>query len=245
MRFLRGILGAVGLVVAGTVIAGLIWTASGPSLGSEAELVMSAYSTIEIQSEPWLSFDPEGATTGVILYPAARVQPEAYAPLARQLAERGLLVVIVDPILRAPLLASNAPDGIISDFPEVELWAVGGHGFGGMMAASYLDRRTEVDGLVLMGTLTPTFVDLSNRDVVAISIVGSLDGFVSVVDIEESTARMPSAFTIAHIDGANHAHFGDFGELVRDGTADIPAAQQRSRTADLIAEALEHLGVSG
>ena len=113
------------------------------------------------------------------------------------------------------------------------------------MAASYLDRRPEVDALVLMGTVTPTFVDLSDRDVVAVSVVGSLDAFVSVVDIEESTARMPSTFTIAHIDGANHAQFGDFGELTRDGTADIPAAQQRNRAAELIAEALEFLGASG
>ena len=238
-------LGAVGLAVTGIVIAGLVWTASGPSLGRAVDLAMNAHSAIEIQSEPWLSFEPEGATTGIILYPAARVPAAAYAPLARQLAERGLLVVVVDPPFRAPLLASNAPDGIISDFPEIESWAVGGHGFGGMMAASYLDRRPEVDGLVLMGTVTPTFVDLSNRDVVAVSVVGSRDGFVSVVGIEESTARMPSTFTIAHIDGANHAQFGDFGELARDGTADIPAAQQRNRAADLIAEALELLGASG
>jgi hypothetical protein len=238
-------LGAVGLVMAGFVVAGLVWTASGPSLGRAAALAMNVHETIDIQSEPWLSFEPEAATVGLILYPAARVQAEAYAPLARQLAERGLLVVIVDPPFRAPLLANNTPDGIVSDFPEIEVWAVGGHGFGAMMAASYLDRRPEVQALVLMGAVTPTFVDLSNRDVVAVSVVGSLDGFVSVVEIEESKGRMPSDFVIAHIDGANHAQFGDFGELVRDGTADLAAAEQRYRAADLIADALAGLGASG
>ena len=47
------------------------------------------------QGESYLAFGDPAAETGIVLYPGAKVEYTAYAPLMRELAERGYLAVVV------------------------------------------------------------------------------------------------------------------------------------------------------
>ena len=55
-------------------------------------------------------------TTGIVLYPGARVDPESYAPtMAPLVAERDVLVVIPEMPLNLAVLDSSAADDVIDD----------------------------------------------------------------------------------------------------------------------------------
>ena len=79
------------LAVAGFVI----WANSGPAPMPEALAALQSDETVQVETEPWLTFQPVGdePTTGLILYPGGRVDPRAYAPTARAKAVRILALV--------------------------------------------------------------------------------------------------------------------------------------------------------
>jgi hypothetical protein len=224
----------VGLVVLGLGLVSLVWASSGPNAGRDSEVALNAHPSIEVLEEPFLSFEPAEADVGLVLFPDTRVQAAAYAPLARILAERGVLVAVVRPWFRVPFLSPDAPSAVFEYFPDIEKWVVGGHGAGGKLAARYAGNHPDVSGLVLLGALSSERTDLSESNLAALSIVGSDDGFVSVIEVEGSSSRMPMRFKIIPIDGANHAFFGDYGEIGLDGEATITASAQRNRAAQEI-----------
>ncbi len=224
----------VGLVVLGLGLVSLVWASSGPDAGSDSEVALNSHPSIEVLEEPFLSFRPAEADVGLVLFPDTRIQATAYAPLARILAERGVLVAVVQPRFRVPFLSPDAPSAVFEYFPGIETWVVGGHGAGGEVAARFVGNHPEVSALVLLGALSSERTDLSESNLAALSVVGSDDGFVSVIEVEASSSRMPLRFEIIPIDGANHTFFGDYGELGLDGEATITASAQRNRTAEAI-----------
>jgi hypothetical protein len=104
------------------------------------------------QRAGYITFLPVGQspTTGFIFYPGGRVDYRAYAPVLRMIAQQGYFVAVVDVNLNLAFFEINAADAVISNHPEVEHWAVGGHSLGGVAASSYAAKHLEdVDGLVL------------------------------------------------------------------------------------------------
>ena len=86
------------------------------------------------QNGNWV-FAPESPTAGLIFYPGGKVENTAYAPLLHDLAEGGILCVLVKMPCNLAVLGMNAADGIPECFPEVTDWYIGGHSLGGAMAA--------------------------------------------------------------------------------------------------------------
>lgn len=80
-------------------------------------------------------FAPESPTAGLIFYPGGKVENTAYAPLLHDLAEDGILCVLVKMPCNLAVLDRNAADGIPERFSEVTDWYIGGHSLGGAMAA--------------------------------------------------------------------------------------------------------------
>ena len=97
------------------------------------------------------------------------MQAEAYAPLMRDLADRGFLCVIVPMPFNLAVLDANGADGVQERFPAVQRWILMGHSLGGVMAAGYLDGHARSwDGLVLLGAYFTA--DLSDDGVTVLSI---------------------------------------------------------------------------
>ena len=101
---------------------------------AEDALVSDRFVTVTEQDGNWV-FVPESPTAGLIFYPGGKVENTAYAPLLHDLAEDGILCVLVKMPCNLAVLGMNAADGIPECVPEVTDWYIGGHSLGGAMAA--------------------------------------------------------------------------------------------------------------
>jgi dienelactone hydrolase len=210
----------------------------------EALAALETDSAVRVESDPWFAFWPQDRqpTSGVILYPGGRVDPRAYAPAARALAEEGYLAVITPMPLNLAVFDSGAAAGVVAAYPEIKTWVVGGHSLGGTMAAGYVEANTNViDGLALWASY-PADDTLAMRNKPAVlSIYATNDGLSTTEDIAASQANLPADTHWVEIAGGNHAQFGWYGEQPGDGQATISRLQQQEQIVAATAELLEVL----
>jgi acetyl esterase/lipase len=221
-------------IVTVAVVGFVIWAQDAHPPEPEALAALNETSAIEIETEPWLSFNPtspgQPVTTGLILYPGGRVDPRAYAPVARLIALRGYRVVIVPMPLNLAFFAPRRADAVIAAYPEVQTWAVGGHSLGGAMAALYVDRSAPdaVAGLALWAAYPAEPNDLSDaEELTAVTIYGTRDGLMTEEEFESSWALLPPITRRVTIEGGNHAQFGAYGPQNGDQSATISAQSQQ------------------
>ena len=185
------------------------------------------------QGAHYVAFGDPAAETGLVFYPGAKVEYTAYAPLMRDLAERGYLAVVVEMPFNFAFFGIDAADEVRAAFPQVSEWWVGGHSLGGSMAAHYAADHAEdgaLAGLVLLGAYTAS--DLSASDLGALVVYGSEDQVLNRGKLADSAALMPEGARTIEIVGGNHAGFGAYGPQEGDGTATVSAEEQQGQTAD-------------
>lgn len=195
--------------------------------------------TVTVTDRAWLAFLPHTPpTTGFIFYPGGRVPAEAYAPIARQLAEEGYLSVIVYAPLNLAIFNPDAALPIMENFSAVEKWVVGGHSLGGSTASIFAENNPDaVDGIVFIASY-PVGDALIDSDLIISSIYGTNDGLATVKNIDESRLNLPADTSFVEIEGGNHAQFGYYGEQSGDNLATITHEEQISQTIDAILDVL-------
>lgn len=216
------------------ILAAWAWSALAPPPADAVRQALEPSAELSVATEPWLVFQPGDAPPGVglILYPGGLVDPRAYAPLARALAEAGYLVVVPPMPLRLAVLAPDTAAEIQAAFPTVERWVVGGHSLGGAMAARFAAENPDaVDGLVLWAAYPPDESDLSTAGIPVISIRGTQDGLTSAEDLRAARDRLPASTRWIEIEGGNHAQFGWYGEQRGDLPASITREAQQAQVA--------------
>lgn len=163
------------------------------------------------------------------------MQAEAYAPLMRDLADRGFLCVIVPMPFNLAVLDANGADGVQERFPAVRRWILMGHSLGGVMAAGYLDGHARSwDGLVLLGAYSTA--DLSDDGVTVLSITGGFGrGAEPPGRPPTNEGNLGEDARELVIPGGNHAQFGSYGPQDGDGEASLSPEEQRALTADEVA----------
>lgn len=190
----------------------------------------------------WIVFQPLNAprSTGFIFYPGGRVDPRAYAPQARAIAEQGFLVVITPMPLNLAVFGANRAEEVIKAFPEIEHWVIGGHSLGGAMAANFARNHAgAVEGVVFWAAYPAASDSLADRnDLTVYSIYGTLDGLATPDQIEASRALLPPTARFIPIEGGNHAQFGWYGDQPGDNPATVSRSQQQQMTVDATVEAL-------
>jgi dienelactone hydrolase len=210
----------------------------------EAIAALRSDGQVVVQTEPWLIFRPASgaATTGLIVYPGAKVDPRAYAPAAHAIAARGYLVAIVPMPLNLAIFGSDRAGSVIAAFPEVRHWAVGGHSLGGAMAARFAYRHPRaVQGLVLWAAYPASSDNLSISGLQVASIYGTRDGLATVAKIEASRPLLPAATQWVAIEGGNHAQFGWYGAQPGDNPAAIDRNAQQGQIVAATAALLQSL----
>ncbi len=228
----RAILFALLPLIGVVAFGALLWL--GVPIGAlmpEAETALQSDALVRVNRERWITFEPTDAdnSSGFIFYPGGRVAPEAYAPLARALAEAGRLSVIVPMPLNLAILSPDAASDVITAFPSIERWVIGGHSLGGVMAARFAhNHRDRVYGLALLAAYAEAHVDLSGSNLAVAVIYGDRDGLVAIDEVEGSLERLPAATEATKIIGGNHAQFGWYGEQSGDLPAQISREEQRS-----------------
>ena len=178
-------------------------------------------------------FETEGAECGFIFYPGAKVEHEAYIPLMKALAEKGILCALVEMPLYFPLADADAAEKVLETYPDISRWYIGGHSLGGYAASMYLEKEHEkYEGFVLLASYSGK--DLSKTELDVITIYGSEDAIMNRERYEEGLALLPETFQEMVIEGGCHAYFGMYEGQDRD-LAVITNKDQIKLTADLIA----------
>ena len=221
----------------------------------EAREALRSDPRVRVDVGRWLGFFPEppapgdralrppGSPTGLILYPGGFVQPEAYGPVARKIAEAGHPVVIVPVTLRLAFFDIEAADPVPAAFPDVARWAVGGHSLGGVASAWYAREHPErIAGVVLWAAYTDDGHSLAGTTVPVLSISGTLDGNVTPARIAASRLTLPSSTRYVAIEGANHAQFGAYRFQMNDAAATIAREEQHRQIATATVAFLDTLG---
>ncbi len=218
------------LLIFGVMLAWLL-TPMGPM--PEALDAIQGSPGVQVEQGPWLVFRPvEMNGTGFILYPGARVDYRSYAPDALEIARQGYLVIITPMPLNMAIFDPSAAEEVIKAFPEIKLWAIGGHSLGGVMAAQYLSEHpADLEGLVFWASYPASNNDLSQLPIKVASISGSVDGFSTPDKINASKPLLPADTVWVVITGGNHNQFGWYGFQNGDGIATISREDQTRQVA--------------
>jgi pimeloyl-ACP methyl ester carboxylesterase len=233
------------MIIIALALGGFVFWAETP-LGPMPEALdaLESDGAVRVQTEPWLEFWPQGGdpSGGVILYPGGRVDPRSYAPAARALAEEGYLAVITPVPLNMAFFDMNAAADVITAYPQIETWVVGGHSLGGVAAASFAAANAGLaDGLLLWASYPSGDALAARTDLDVTSIYATNDGLTTLEDIEASRANLPAGTHWVEIAGGNHGQFGWYGDQPGDGQATISRQEQQDQIIAATAEQLELL----
>ena len=215
------------------VLSGVfIWWGSHPlEAMPEAIAAMESDQNIEVSSGDWIVFNPRKEThrLGIIIYPGGRIDPIAYAPLAKKFATGGDLVIIPKMPLNLAVFGIKIADEIINAYPEIQNWVIGGHSLGGAMAVEYVSANpSAVDGLFLWASYFAAKRNLQDHaKLECLTIYGTMDS--DLEKIRASRKRLPSITMWHEIEGGNHAQFGWYGKQHGDGSAIITREVQQEQ----------------
>ena len=226
-------------VILGLIIVGLVFIASffmsSYSPNSMAMDNLEDSQLVDVTVDDFITFTPKNvtATTGLILYPGAKVEAEAYAPLANKIAQAGYEVIITPMPLNFAIFDYDIANEVISKFPNIKNWAISGHSLGGVMAAKYASENSNIEGLILYASY-PQGDELKDSDIAVTSIYGSVDGVANLEKVKGAKDLLPTSTTFVEIIGGNHAQFGYYGNQSGDGIAQISPELQQNQAANKI-----------
>ena len=232
----------IGIVTLLGIIGFITWglTPLGPSSEALAALESNVHVTVEDKGN-FIVFTPTShiPITGFILYPGGHVDYRSYAPIAQEIASHGYRVSIVRMPLSLAVFGIDRADEVISAYPDMRYWVIGGHSLGGSMAAAYARSHSDkVQGVVFWASYPSTSDDLSTTDLKGLSTYGSNDQVLDRDNFNDTVSLLPHGTILQVIQGGNHAQFGNYGLQPGDGTATISAADQQAQAADLTARLL-------
>ena len=191
--------------------------------------------------------EPKGRT-GLLFFHGAVVEPGAYAPLIRAVAENGFIAAIVKLPYRFAPFESHRREAIgralqiVARTEAVDKWVVAGHSKGGGVAAELVHAdRSSASALILIGTSLPKDFDLSDIAIPVKKVFASNDGIATVERIESTKRNLPEHTEWIEIVGGNHSQFGYYGHQLFDGVATINRTEQQRRTLEEILATLETL----
>ncbi|MGL5346204.1 MAG: alpha/beta hydrolase [Peptostreptococcaceae bacterium] len=219
-----------------------IWVATPYKAASVANTALISDENVKVNIGDFISFTPQNTevTKGLILYPGAKVDAKAYAPLAKGVAKEGYEVIIVDMPLNFAMLGTNKAQKVIKEYPHIKNWAIGGHSLGGVAASKFIIDNPQIDGLILLASY-PMGDELKNLGVDVLSIWGSKDGVLNFENLIASKMKLPVETEYVEIEGGNHAQFGDYGQQKGDHNAIISADEQLKITEDSITNFLKNI----
>ena len=122
-----------------------------------------------VKTSNGLLLDGPGNDTALIFYPGAKIEYTAYAPMFKDLSEKGIDCYLVEMPFNLALLGQNSADEII-DSGNYSHYFISGHSLGGAMAASYVNSTNKTDGLILFASYSTCKIEKP-----VLSIYGSED----------------------------------------------------------------------
>lgn len=238
-RALKSIIIILSILLLGT-ISFILWANNNYKPTAEAMSILKNEDTIDISEDEFITFIPKNKeiNKGFIFYPGGKVSEEAYSLLAKGIADEGYLVVIVPMPLDLAVFSPNKAEKVVEKYSDIDVWAIGGHSLGGVMASKFASENNNIKGLALYASY-PSGDELKDKEIEVVSIYGSEDG---VADLEKiRKANLPKNSTLFEIKGGNHAQFGSYGEQEGDNKATISSEEQIKEAVDITVKMIEKL----
>jgi len=207
-----------------------------------ASLYSSEAYTVQNNSNS-ITFTPtrNKSSTGIIFYPGAKVQPEAYSVLASKLAQHGYTTIIVKMPFNLAIFGVNKASDIINQNNGINTWIIGGHSLGGVFASDFaVNHQDKIKGVIYLASYPNA--NASNANFKALSIRGSLDGLATPDQISKNMDKFPLNTTFVTIEGGNHYNFGNYGVQSGDNNSTITREEQQNLTVSYIINFIKNLG---
>ena len=223
------VVGGVVLLLAAVCAGAFFWYVSDYYRAEDTALAVLAQETgISVQDNLTILSPSYPTDTGVVFYPGAKVEAEAYLPLLDQIRQTGVSCILVHMPFHMAIFDANAAEEVFGQFPQIEHWYMAGHSMGGAMASQFASQHPEeIDGLILMGA----YIYGDYPDEKTLTVYGSLNQ--SVEDNIDYTEN------IVEIEGGNHAQFGNYGPQEGDLPATMSAEEQQRQTVEAITRFLQ------
>jgi pimeloyl-ACP methyl ester carboxylesterase len=204
-----------------------------------------------LEDEEMLRFEPcRAQPMGLLFFPGSLVDPEAYAPFLRSVAEAGHPAVLVKLPLRGYATEAAYIEGAYRARKVLASgrWMIGGHSKGGFFAAEFAGRNPGAGGakgLILVGTTHPRDRDLSQLAIPVTKILATRDKIAPLKRALRNAARLPPGTKWVLITGGNHSQFAHCGFLFGDRWAAISHDQQQRELVAAVVTALRNRRRSG
>ena len=239
-RRLRKTVGAVLLlIVISAFIYGGIWFMASYEPDMLSLIAMQTNDRVTVdETDDYISFAPISGTSkpGLLYYPGAKVEPEAYAVMAQRLAEAGIPVIIAKMPFNFAIFDADKALALKQTLGIADTWAIGGHSLGGSMAAKVAyENQNAFDALILFASYPAgKSNDLSASPLKVLSISGSKDAFVTKEKIDDKKPFLPLETIYYDIEGGNHSQFGNYGLQKGDNVATIASEAQMDLIVELV-----------
>lgn len=196
-----------------------------------------------LENDSWLVMTPnqDVSATGLIMFPEGQMDIRTYAPIGQAIAQSGYQVIFLSRRLEQEFNPDEERQRIkevMIAYPEIEQWFVGGHTWGGQIAADFASEfPDEVGGVVLWAGRLNETTTLADSSLPVLMIYGSLDD-ENVGLLEAERPFLPPHTIWIKIEGGNRVQFGNYGPMAADVGATISNQEQQRQTVAAITEFL-------
>ncbi|GIW24884.1 alpha/beta hydrolase [Meiothermus sp.] len=187
-----------------------------------AQAALQTDAQVQVRAAPygWVFLPTGPVKGGLAFYPGGLVEPQAYAPVMRRIAQGGYRVALLQVRFNLAVTEQGKARQAMAEAPQLP-WAVGGHSLGGVVASNFADSNPSVKALVMWAAYPQN--DLSGRALPTLALFAEKDGVIRQEQLEASQNKFPKNTERQTIPGLNHAGFGAYGPQRGDNPATIPA----------------------
>ena len=229
----------------------IVWSIVAYRANAEARAAAESDSAVRVtRADGVWRFVPgqtPASLTTLIFFPGALVDPRAYAPLARAVANAGYPVILVELPRRGAFGGADSPElesRIRSVLAEAKGGpvVVAGHSRGGVVVSQIAARNAALlSGIVIVGSSHPRDHDLSALAVPVTKIVGTRDGLASPSEVRHNAHLLPPHTRWIWIKGGNHSQFGWYGFQPLDRWPRVTASAQRATMIQGVLETIRRI----
>lgn len=189
------------------------------------------------------TFTPVSASgpKALVFLPGGMVDPQAYGPLVRAVAEQGNRAILL-PIPWRSAYTQTQRQNLFAEIRAVSRQSpvvLAGHSRGAMLAATYAHaERDGLAALVLIATTHPRDFSLADLTIPVTKVYGTNDGVAGVADIKKNAPLLPAHTEWIAIEGGNHVQFAHYRHQLMAGTSTISREEQQRQTVDALVRVL-------